>query len=145
MKDTLMRIDPINLWRVWIPAGTYLLGDPCYAVPDDLWDEAGKSCDWWESSPIATVVVNNKEYKVLGFGTTYGDGSYTDNDGLVYPVDAGLIGLVPIELANPQDPYYPLNSVVVFDRETLCTNDNGIMKFGNIHIDTKNLEEEEEY
>jgi hypothetical protein len=140
-----MRIETNNSWRVRVPAGTYVLGDPCYAVPDNLWNEAGQSCDWWQSNPVATVTVEGKEYKILGFGTAHGDGIYNCRDGIEYPVDAGMIGLVPIELANPQDPDFPLNSLVVFDRETLCTNDDGVMQFGNIHIDTKNQEEEEEY
>lgn len=140
-----MRNVPVTFKQVWVPAGTYVLGDPCYAVPDALWVEAGESCDWWEASPIATVTAEGKEYKILGFSTAYGDGSYNCRDGIEYPVDAGLIGLVPIELANPQDPHYPLNRLVVFDRETLCTNDDGVMQFGDIHIDTKNNEEEEEY
>lgn len=144
-----MRNVPFTFKQVWVPAGTYVLGDPCYAVPKDLWDEAGESCDWWEASPIATVTVEGKEYNILGFDTAYGDGSYNGSDGTEYPVDAGMIGLVPIELAllnMVRGGYQPgLNKVIVFDRETLCTSDDGVMQFGDIHIDTKNHEEEEEY
>lgn len=127
-----------------VPAGKYYLGDPCYTVPTELWDELLDSCDCFN---YETGKVNG--YTVYAFGTAYGDGVYLGSDGHEYPVDAGLIGLVPVEL-NPK-PMYAADpfTVVEFDVDTLCFNQGGYMTFGNISIDTTwgdgEDEDEDEY
>lgn len=139
-----MRIATNNSGRVWVPAGTYVLGDPCYAVPYFLWEDAGESSNWFDT-PVATVKVEDKTFNILGFSTAHGDGSYYGSDGFDYPVDAGLIGLVPIELANIKrhDLQGSINRIVTFDRDVLCTNICGVMQFGDIVIDTEDCEEKE--
>lgn len=118
---------------VEVPAGTYQLGDPCYTVPDDAWMPLLESCGYFEDSPIGTLPDGTK---VLGFSTQYGDGSYRDNRGNSYGVDAGMIGLVPV----PDDtPLGPRNDgmVVKFNKPTVChRNPNGTLQFGNIVIKT---------
>ena len=32
-------------WTAKVPAGSYFLGDPCYAVPSHLWNELLDSCE----------------------------------------------------------------------------------------------------
>jgi hypothetical protein len=123
---------------VIVPAGKYVIGDPCYAVPDRLWDELLKSCDFFRT-PIGQA----NGHKVLGFGTKWGDGCYRGTDGREYPVDAGLIGLVPIELV--EDPLQHSDFIVTFSKPTLCTDhDNGALQFGHIIIDTDPADPEEE-
>lgn len=148
-----MQVESKNVWRVWVPAGKYLIGDPCYAVPDgprednakDMWSEAGESCGWWDASPVATVKVQGKEYNILGFGTAWGDGTYRGSDGFEYSVDAGLIGLVPLEIADTKKyGDQEVNRVIEFDRETLCINNEGDMYFGNLRINTMASDEEVE-
>jgi len=137
-----------NEERVMVPAGKYILGDPCYCIPYDsnpedsdksYWDTLGESCCWWGNSTIATLTLQDKTWHVLGFGTAFGDGSYEDNQGYTYDVDAGLIGLVPYDLVKLIDPDYELmdcQRIVIFDRDTLCTNNGGVMTFGDIRVDT---------
>lgn len=126
-----MRITKIN-HEVIVPAGAYWLGDPCYAVPNELWDELLASNGCFEC-PVGTV----KKHKVLGFGTAYGDGVYTDQFGNEYPVDAGLIGLTPVGLTVGE----PFGShKVVFKHDTLCTGDDGVMRFGDIKINTRDFD-----
>jgi len=141
-----MQVEAPTSWRVWVPAGKYILGDPCYAVSDapsedtgrDLWCEAGESCNWWQDSPVAIIMVNGKSYNILGFGTAYGDGEYIGSDGFSYPVDSGMIGLVPAEIADTLTyDGLDLHKPIEFTRDTLCTCTNGIMKFGEIVINTR--------
>lgn len=79
-------------FEIIIPANTYFLGDPCYAVRGDDWDVLLNSCDFFDN-PVGEI----KGFKVYASSTAYGDGVYTGSTGNEYPVDAGLIGLVPVE------------------------------------------------
>ena len=44
----------ISKVEVEVPAGKYILGDPCYAVPDSEWMELLESCEFF-NSPIGTI------------------------------------------------------------------------------------------
>ena len=148
--DKLLGVD-MNVMKivrseVIVPKGSYVIGDPCYAVPDKDWLPLLQSCNYFED-PIGTIKDETRQFSVLGFSTKWGDGSYRGSDGNVYPVDAGLIGLVPVEmveeLADHDGDYDGV--IVKFDRDTLCVNDgSGKLKFGHITIDTDPSDEEEE-
>ena len=136
----------INRVEVIVPKGTYVIGDPCYAVPDKNWDSLLQSCNFF-NYPIGYVNDGKLLHPVMAFGTKWGDGSYHGTDGNVYPVDAGLIGLVPVEiveeLADHDGDYDGV--IVKFDKDTLCVDDgSGKLKFGHITIDTDPSDEEEE-
>jgi len=120
---------------VEVPAGQYVLGDPCYTVPDENWEELLESCKFFEN-PIGEVKVDDKTHQVLAFRTHYGDGTYKDNQGNEHPVDAGLIGLVPIEYADlDQTDLKPI--IVDFKVPTECSRDaSGTMFFGQFKIMT---------
>ena len=79
-----MKID-----TVYVPAGKYVIGDPCYTVPDADWHKLLESCDYF-NRPIGI----SGGFEVLAFPTKYGDGVYRDQVGRKYPVDAGLIGCI---------------------------------------------------
>lgn len=127
-------INAVVTHKVSVPAGTYWLGDPCYAVPQDLWMSLLNSCDFF-NKPVGTVQgKDGRTYHVLAFGTAYGDGCYTDQQGNDYPVDAGLIGLTPVGLVES----YPHGTKMVeFTEDTLCTCVGGNMQFGKYKIDTR--------
>lgn len=126
--------------EVIVPEGSYVIGDPCYAVPDKDWDDLLLSCNYFEN-PIGYVKDGLQKFSVLAFSTRWGDGSYHGTDGNVYPVDAGLIGLVPIEMVEDLTDH----TIVEFNRDTLCVNDgSGNLRFGHITIDTAQTEEEDE-
>jgi len=126
--------------EVVVPQGSYVIGDPCYAVPDKDWDGLLQSCNYFES-PIGYVKDGVQKFPVLGFGTKWGDGSYRGTDGRVYDVDAGLIGLVPVELVKNLAEH----TILVLNKDTLCVNDgSGKLTFGHITIETDPSEEEED-
>lgn len=128
---------------VVVPPGKYVLGDPCYCFPGkgtvDHWEILGESCDWWQDNPVATIEVDGVTYHVLGFSTKYGDGSYYDNYGREYAVDAGMIGLVPYELfkAVGGEVMDGIHHAVEFKASAICTDDDGDMHFGKYHINTQ--------
>ena len=137
----------ISKVEVEVPAGRYILGDPCYAVPEDKWMELLESCNYFEN-PIGTFSQYTRgdthNYYIVAFSTRWGDGSYRGTDGNVYPVDAGLIGLVPWE-ASTDVIRDDLCTVVTFDKPTKCgTDGDGKLRFGHITIDTDPTDSEEE-
>jgi hypothetical protein len=135
-----MRISKVE---VEVPAGKYILGDPCYAVPDSDWDALLQSCNYFES-PIGYIKDGLQEFPVLAFSTRWGDGCYAGTDGNLYPVDAGLIGLVPFEVGT-KELRSDLHTVVTFTTAVKCSRDNeGKLRFGCITIDTDPVEDEEE-
>ncbi len=123
-----------------VPKGVYYLGDPCYMVPDELWMPLLEDSDYFDQP---SGVVNG--HTVYAFHTLYGDGEYKDQYGNSYPVDAGLIGLVPIELpdAATKAQHDGASQLVTFSNPTVCICDEGLLKFGHILIDTRDEEEDE--
>jgi len=136
----------ISKVEVEVPAGHYILGDPCYVVPDSDWDSLLQSCNYFEN-PIGYVKDGIQEFPVLAFSTLWGDGCYKGTDGNTYPVDAGLIGLVPIEILG-KDVHNlrgDLSKIVTFDKTIKCSRDSdGKLRFGHITIDTDPADEEED-
>ena len=132
--QTLLRA---KVKQVIVPAGKYWLCDPCYAVPENLWMQLLNSCDFF-NAPVGTVTDSRGGvHHVLGFCTAYGDGCYVDQHGNTYPVDAGLIGLVPVELGEPGG----FGTLVEFKTDTICINHSGKMQFGGYKINTRDDED----
>lgn len=128
--------------EVIVPKGNYVIGDPCYAVPDKDWLPLLETCNYF-NSPIGYVKDGIQSFPVLAFGTKWGDGCYLGSDGNEYGVDAGLLGLVPVELVEDLSEHS--GNVVNFSKDTLCVDDgSGKLRFGHITIDTDPVEEEED-
>ena len=130
---------------VTMPPGTYWVGDPCYGVPDDRWmtwlERADYKQDHW------FLLADLDGLPVLGISTKYGDGNYQGSDGNRYPVDAGLIGLVPEEIVKLGDSP-PFGMVrYTFDAPVACSYDNdyGTISIGSIEIYTDPPEEPDDY
>jgi len=137
----------ISKVEVEVPAGSYVLGDPCYCFPDHgEWMKLLESCNYFEN-PIGTLSKGTDNHYVVAFSTRWGDGCYQGTNGKMYPVDAGLIGLVPLEVIQPvsSDLRDSLGTVVVFNKPTKCSTDGeGKLRFGNITIDTDPQDDEED-
>jgi hypothetical protein len=79
--------------------------------------------------------------------TAYGDGTYQDQEGRSYPVDAGLIGCIRLE--DVYDPEWWLEGMqtVMFDKPFELVYNDGVISF--IDIDGETVVEintaEEEY
>jgi len=128
-----------------IPAGKYWLGDPCYIIRDKDWLHFCNKYSFNDAEGNHCVTLQDN-ISVLAFSTYHGDGCYLDQHGNSYPVDAGLIGLVPWEYTEKftenftekdSTEYLTLSNVVEFTEDTLCFTTDGILTFGNYIIDTK--------
>lgn len=76
--------------------------------------------------------------RFVSYNTKWGDGTYQDNSGRSYGVDAGLLGIVAlkdIDLSNPENDC-SLGTIIEFKQPFNCEGEDGIMRFGNVMIDT---------
>lgn len=104
-------------------AGKYYIGDPCYVLdePKYDWHKVLKDTLYFGlfSSPLAMkrdmykprdeqhgefpIEDNDGNLYTAAVSTTkYGDGSYYDEEGNEYGVDAGMIGAIPIEAISEE-------------------------------------------
>jgi hypothetical protein len=146
-----------------LEAGTYYVGDLCYVLGDKNgwnWGEllaatgylgiedpvTGERLDKDET----TGYFRHRGVKLFSSGTAYGDGSYRDQSGREYLVDAGLIGCFPMD-ALGVDPKMDVDPgdgghVVEFKMAFSCQvcDEYGVIRIGHIKIDTNPSYEDEE-
>lgn len=122
---------------ITVPAGTYIVGDPCYSVPNDMWADWLALATGYESVRRETpLYAELNGYPVAGICTEYGDGMYPASDGAQYPVDAGLLGVVHVGVAVVSVSPDAVQTVT-FDRPFECYRDeDGVVHIGHISIYT---------
>jgi hypothetical protein len=136
--------------EVSLPPGRYVIADPCYHVPEDEWasvletsnyfnmvDHAGErrgKCWTTFRKPDGT------EGFVAAWDTKSGDGEYRDQEGRKYGVDAGMIGIIPLADCD-FDP--SLGHIVNFDTQFRCWEQDGVIHFGRVAIDTDDGQDDE--
>lgn len=107
-ETTLIELNK-EQYPVTTEQGLYI-GDPCYVINREDWS------DFLDEYIIARKV-GFKHFKFKGFTvgvtrTAHGDGSYTGTDGFSYSVDAGLLGVVPLELVEDKEKAERLGRVI---------------------------------
>lgn len=123
----------VNIGSITMPAGEYYVGDPCYAVDDhDRWMKWLEDADYMSNPRYLLADLDGQP--ALGIGTAFGDGTYLGSDGNEYGVDAGLLGVVPVEVA--EDNALHAMQRVTFDQPFECSYDEGTINLGHIQIDT---------
>lgn len=123
-------------------AGKYYVGDLCYVL-GDRWDEV---CD--------LIIVDHKcldgEFELKDgtrfaiYGTAYGDGFYSDQQGNGYPVDSGSIGCVLVDDITEGELDKMGGNLFDFKEHFETGEDDGVIYIGDIEIDTQGHEEDEE-
>ncbi len=80
------------------PAGKYYIGDLCYALYDNIYDNVfgGRG---YESG----IYTKGSSFFMVD-STAYGDGDYEGSDGYHYLVDAGIIGICSEDMIDPNNP-----------------------------------------
>lgn len=73
----------------------FYIGDICYVLSDSVYHDVWGNQNSYQEGKIQ---VGDQAFAVDR--TAYGDGTYTDNNGRQYSVDAGVIGCVPFELVD---------------------------------------------
>ena len=124
-------------------AGKYYIGDLCYVMHPE-WDEF---CSLTiNGHNVLDGEFNLKDGRRFAtFTTKWGDGTYKDEQGRTYGVDAGLIGCInveditPSELENLKDGH-----VVEFVNDFSTFSAGGIIRIGSVCIDTDFEEEFED-
>lgn len=124
-----------------MPAGHYYIGDLCYVMNDDEWDQCvnlffppGES----ESGRDGEFVLKDGR-RFASFGTAYGDGIYRSNIGTSHSVDSGSIGCIRQQdiLTNKYPYIESLGAFVTFASDFSVSEQNGVIQFGHMLIDTK--------
>ena len=89
---------------------------------------------------------------IIIFETSYGDTYCVDDNGFSYPVDAGVIGIVPVSLCKCDGNINSLGRIMTFENPVLCSKGPkggfhvepcvqtiyGDMQFGDIVVHTGN-------
>ena len=89
-----------------IPAGTFFIGDPCYAfgAGKHKWDDILTATDTYDSSTVTEI----EPGMVTGAFSIGGDGVFPGHNAdtgasYEFPVDAGIIGFVDVRLMDEAD------------------------------------------
>lgn len=86
--------------------GKIYIGDICYAMDDDIYYKF-----WGDEHNFADGVMTYNGTKFGVYATAWGDGIYWGTDDNGYCVDAGNIGVVPMELWGKKHTINELNSL----------------------------------
>lgn len=112
-------------------AGAYYIGDPCYVVKSNEW---GKLLDRTDHFADKSYVYRGHDCFVAR--TAYGDGRFEDALGRLYLVDAGLIGIMPVD-ALTKNPEGKGGQIIEFAEDFTAEANDGLFRFGHIEIDTR--------
>jgi len=122
-------------------AGKYYVGDLCY-VMGDRWDEVCKLIICGDNCLDGNFNLKDGTRFSL-YSTAWGDGSYFDNRRREYLVDSGSIGCIRVEDVTDLKAREQLESgtfrgghVIEFVESFSCDNDKGIIRIGNVIINT---------
>jgi hypothetical protein len=110
--------------------GKYYIGDLCYVINNENWDKLLNDTEYFQNE-----YQEFKGQQIFACSTVYGDGIFYDNNDTSYPVDAGILGIMPYDLIDDKKGIKN-GSVVTFDEDFEVFEENGIFTFGNIEIDT---------
>lgn len=111
-----------------LPAGKYYIGDPCYVLSEKNLHVA---IDNMGTGGISEI----DGHQMWAHFTQYGDGTFTDQNGVEYAVDGAALAAVPIDLIeNPEGEEH--GTVMEFANSFSVNYDDGVFWFGDICINT---------
>lgn len=133
-----------------LDSGKYYVGDLCYVLKEQHgfdWDDVLNATGCLglyrpgtteEIDPDETTgYFTYKGVKFFSSKTAYGDGTYRDQRGREYWVDAGLIGAFPLDQLGDK-PDTEGGQVVDFAFKVSCRvcDEDGVIQIGDLRIDT---------
>lgn len=128
-------------------AGKYVISDLCYVMHDE----------WTE---VCELIINEHtcldgEFNLADgrrfaiYSTKYGDGTYRASNGAELGVDSGSLGCIKLEDIDQANPRNDIGNgtIVEFEHPFQTYEENGVIHFGHITIDTDPPydEDEEDY
>ena len=134
-----------------MPAGRYYIGDLCYVMHPE-WKEVCRLFFPADAPPKGVegefTLADGRRF--ASFATAYGDGEYRSSINTSHSVDSGSIGCIRAEDIRDNE-YTPeflaeLGAFVEFDQPFEVSNDQGMLIFGHVQIETAadDWDEEEE-
>ena len=126
-----------------MPAGRYYIGDLCYVMHPE-WDEFCKiTTSWYGCLEGEFTLADGRRFAT--YGTAWGDGEYCDENGRKYSVDAGLIGCILVDdiRDDSHTDLEHLGNIVEFNTPFYTGNQDGVIQFGSVLIDTDPMYEQE--
>ncbi len=118
-------------------AGKYYVGDVSYVLSGRDYDLILEEGNFFNLKTSHQWNGKYRGYPIFVGSTSYGDGVYDDNYDRQYFVDAGIIGIVPVE-ALVSKSNIELGNLIEFKNDFTVSYDNGIFRFGDVVVDTKN-------
>lgn len=110
-----------------LPAGKYIVSDPCYVLNDETYNALLDSGDW--HGERKSTFGDGKSIWILP--TAHGDGSYDGSDGRSYDVDSGTIAIIEVAPEYFKKGW-ERNRVLDVTKAFACeVDDDGVMNFGN--------------
>ena len=122
----------INQEVITLPAGDYLIADPCYLLGDQKYDE------WLGQERGELNIVGG--LAMVSFYTEHGDGEYYDTRGRNFAVDSGTIAVIPVATVDTLEGDYIHAQTFFNDFECFYDNEKGVIHFDDVLILT-NVEE----
>lgn len=124
------------------PAGHYYIGDPCHlksmTEPDSRWLRFVDWCYELDKNHSARIGKWGRPGRHIAVANTaYGDGTYLDNLGAKYKVDAGIIAC--LESLDEPEANHCFTEPFEVDLET-----PSLFIFGDVTIDTRDSEPDED-
>lgn len=121
-----------------LPAGKYYVGDLGY-VMHPQWDEFCMiTCGGNEEDGVFAL---ENGVKFASFSTKYGDGTYEDQFGNKYSVDAGLIGCILVsDINDNSNNGFEGGQIIDFEKDFEVSSEDGIIDIGHISINTNGTE-----
>lgn len=113
-----------NQFSFTAPAGTYYIGDICYALPNSVYDKIFGDMGGYSSG----LYSKGNDFFIVD-GTAYGDGCYRGSDGKNFPVDAGIIGMASTRICDMRSPSIGCGHIYTFDKPVTCRFGGGVFTF----------------
>lgn len=128
--------------KAFLPRGKYYIGDLCYALSDELYQNVFGGNDF--ESGVYVYRSGGKKSIFVVNETLYGDGDYVGSDGKHYSVDSGTLGICSVDLMSEDGIG---GHIVEFKTRFFCTLINGVFTFKSedtcIQINTGSTDEDE--
>lgn len=129
-----------------MPAGRYYIGDLCYVMHDE-WKEVCRLFFPANAPPRGVegefTLADGRRF--ASFATAWGDGEYRSSINTLHSVDSGSIGCIRVEDINEvtysAEKLEELGAIVEFAEPFEVDADQGLLKFGDILIETAAEEE----
>ena len=96
------RFDDMDLGTIKSSTGKFYVGDPCYALPDEIYYGI-----WDDKYNFEDGLIETDTEDWLVHGTAYGDGSYPSSEG-TFGVDSGTLSVIPTSLLD-EDKLYDID------------------------------------